>query len=182
MLSSMRHIAMCVLMLLLVSACSTKPANTDYDVNYNFATLKNFSILPPPSDADLLVATRINDQVVKTLILKGYQDNPRTPDFFAGVELSSNTKASDSGVSIGLGTGGWGSHGGVSVGSSVGIPLGKETTEQVIRINIFDPSKRLIWRGIDSFKVSDSVEKNVSASQDVISNILARFPPDGVIE
>ncbi|MGL4474975.1 MAG: DUF4136 domain-containing protein [Shewanella sp.] len=177
-----RQLTIGVLALLLVSACSTKPANTDYDVNYNFATLNNFSMLPPPSAIDPLVATRVRDQVFNTLLLQGYLDNPRTPDFLVGIELSSKAKTSDSGVSIGLGTGGWGSNSGVSVGSSVGIPLGKDKTEQIIQINIFDPSNRLIWRGRDSFVLTDSVPDNVKASQAVISNILARFPPEDDIE
>jgi hypothetical protein len=73
----------------------------------------------------------------------------------------------------------WGSSGGVSVGTNVGVPIGSSTAKiQTIQIDIIDPvTNRLIWRGSDSFNFDAGGEQKAADTQATVSNILSQFPP-----
>ncbi|MGI2259022.1 DUF4136 domain-containing protein [Shewanella sp. GXUN23E] len=162
---------------LLLAACAGTPPRTDYNVDFNFSKLENFTMLPAPITDDPISAERISNQISRDLTSKGFKDYPRAPDFLVGFDLATQDKPKDSNVSIGLGTGTWGSNGGISLGTAVDLPTGKDTKEQIIDIRIYDPSRRLIWRGTDSYDFSSGGDKKAQAAQKAVANILAQFPP-----
>ncbi len=82
-------------------------------------------------------------------------------------------------MSIGLGSGTWGSGGGIGLGTSIGIPLGSDTAKtQTIQIDIVDPKdKRLIWRGNGQYNFDQGGEEKALEINKTVVAILAQFPP-----
>ncbi len=161
----------------LLSACAGKPPRTDYAVDFDFSRLENFTMLPAPASDDPISAERISNQISRDLQNKGFKEYPRATDFLVGFSLSTGDKPDESNVSIGLGTGSWGRSGGISVGTAVDLPTSKNVKEQEVDIRIYDPSRRLIWRGTDSYDFKDGGEKKATAAQKTVDKILAQFPP-----
>ncbi|MGX9460813.1 DUF4136 domain-containing protein [Shewanella sp. A14] len=164
--------------LLLLSSCATK-TKQDYDVNYDFSVLKTFNQLSAKHTDDPLTADRINHNIKQALLKQGYVFETNNPDFLVNYAFSTQHKENDSGLSIGLGSGSWGSGGGVSIGTSIGIPLGSDTAKsQTIQIDIIDPSdKRLIWRGNGQYHFDQGGEDKAKDINKLVSAILAQFPP-----
>lgn len=161
----------------LLAACAGKPPRTDYAVDFDFSKLENFTMLPAPKNDDPISAERVSNQISRDLQLKGFKDYPRAPDFLVGFNLSTREKQDDSNVSIGIGTGSWGSSGGISVGTAVDLPTSKDKQEQIIDIRIYDPSRRLIWRGTDAYDFKGGGDKKAEATRKTVDKILAQFPP-----
>ncbi|ABM25973.1 conserved hypothetical protein [Shewanella sp. W3-18-1] len=173
-----RYLAILLSALVLLSACSSKPKN-DYDLNYDFAALRSFTQLTPQPTDDPLSAQRIQTEINDQLTQKGFVENTTSPDFNVTYALLTQDKPKDSGLSIGLGTGTFGSSGGIGIGTSVGVPLGSDTAKiQTIQIDIVDPkTKKLIWRGSDSFDFDTGGDKKAQDTAKAVSRILTQFPP-----
>ncbi|WP_434086686.1 DUF4136 domain-containing protein [Shewanella mesophila] len=167
-----------LLISLVVSACASQPKQ-DYDTNYDFSQLKQFTTQSPQSITDPLSARRIESAIEASLTAQGFIRAIESPQFSVTYSFKVEDKPKNSGLSIGLGTGSWGSSGGVSVGTSVGVPLGSNNDKiQLIQIDIIDiASNRLIWRGSDKFDFNNGGEKKAIETQQTVSKILAQFPP-----
>ena len=164
--------------LVLLASCATKPKQ-DYDVNYNFSALKTFNQLTVKQTDDPLTADRINNDIKQTLLNQGYVFKADNADFVVNYAFVTENKEKDSGLSIGLGSGTWGSGGGISLGTSIGIPLGSDTAKtQTIQIDIIDPTdKRLIWRGNGQYHFDQGGEDKAKGINQTVVAILAQFPP-----
>ncbi len=164
--------------LLLLTACSSTPKN-DYDVNYDFSQLKTFSQLAPATNNDPLSANRIQQAIASALVNQGFSAQEQTADFHVSYSFKVENKPKDSGFSIGLGTGTWGSSGGASIGTSVDVPVGSDTAKiQTIQIDIIDPnSNQLIWRGSDKFTFDEGGAAKADETNITVAKILAQFPP-----
>ncbi|MCL1145072.1 DUF4136 domain-containing protein [Shewanella sp. 10N.261.52.F9] len=171
-------VALVSIPLLLLAACSSTPKN-DYDVDYDFSNLKSFSQLPPSANSDPLSANRIQQAIATALINQGFNTQEKAADFNVAYSFKVEDKPKDSGFSIGLGTGSWGSSGGASIGTSVDVPVGSDTAKiQTIQIDIIDPnSNQLIWRGMDKFTFDEGGAAKADETNATVSKILAQFPP-----
>ncbi|MCK8043850.1 DUF4136 domain-containing protein [Shewanella sp. 1CM18E] len=164
--------------LVLLSACSSTPKN-DYDLSYDFASLKSFSQVTPPANNDPLSASRIQLAIETALASQGFIKQDTNPDFNVTYGFKVEDKPKDSGFSIGLGTGSWGSSGGASIGTSVDVPVGSDTAKiQTIQIDIIDPeTNKLVWRGSDKFTFDDGGQAKAEETNATVAKILAQFPP-----
>lgn len=164
--------------LLLLGACSSTPTN-DYDLNYDFSRLKSFSQLAPSENSDSLSASRIQQAIASSLTNQGFVAQKVEADFNVAYGFKIEDKPKDSGFSIGLGTGSWGSSGGASIGTSVDVPVGSNSAKiQTIQIDIIDPkTNQLIWRGTDKFVFDDGGKAKAEETQATVAKILAQFPP-----
>ena len=164
--------------LLLLNACASEP-KTDYDLNVDFSTLKQFSQLDVTHTDDPLSADRITQNIKQILTQKGFIADAAQPDFLVTYAFKTQDKPKDSGLSIGLGTGTWGNSGGIGIGTSVGVPLGSDTAKiQVIQIDILDPqTQNLIWRGSDSFDFDSGGQDKAERTSKAVTKILSTFPP-----
>ncbi|GIU11885.1 MULTISPECIES: DUF4136 domain-containing protein [unclassified Shewanella] len=167
-----------LLPLVLLVACSSTPKN-DYDLNYDFSSLKSFSQLEPSHNSDPLSASRIQQAIANSLGNQGFVAQAENGDFNVTYGFKVEDKPKDSGFSIGLGTGSWGSSGGASIGTSVDVPVGSDTAKiQTIQIDIIDPkTNQLIWRGTDKFNFDDGGEAKAEETKATVAKILAQFPP-----
>jgi len=163
---------------LLLVSCATKP-NNDYDINYDFSALKTFNQVSMVHTDDPLTADRINADIKQTLLNQGYTIQTDKPDFLVNFAFITEDKPQDSGLSIGLGTGSWGSRGGVSLGTSIGIPLGSDSAKtQIIQIDIVEPdAQRLIWRGSGQYHFDQGGENKANNIHATVEKVLAQFPP-----
>ncbi|MCH4294810.1 DUF4136 domain-containing protein [Shewanella sp. 3B26] len=165
-----------ILLSLLLTACQSSPT-TDYDPKVNFGAMKTFALLSPPQTTDPLSSERIRTSVEQSLLAKGFSESA-TPDFKVTWAFETGSKPSGSGLSIGLGSGSWGRSGGVSLGTSVGIPLGGDKLYQLIQIDVLSSgADKLLWRGSDGFEFSEGGDDKADATQATVDKILALFPP-----
>ncbi|WP_164839196.1 DUF4136 domain-containing protein [Shewanella livingstonensis] len=164
--------------LLLLASCSAKPKQ-DYDISYDFSVLKTFNQLIIKQTDDPLTADRISHNIKQTLQNQGYDFNADNADFLVSYAFFTEDEQKNSGLSIGLGSGSWGSGGGVSLGTSLGIPLGSDTAKmQTIQIDIIDPAdNRLIWRGNGQYNFDQGGEAKANSINETVVAILAQFPP-----
>ena len=162
----------------LLSACAAKP-KSDYDVGYDFSQLNTFIELSPAQTNDPISSARIIDAIKGALTAKGFIRDEVHPSFKVTYAFKVANKPRDSGVSIGLGTGTWGSKGGISIGTSVGVPIGSDSAKiQTIQIDVIDPqSNKLIWRGTDKFNFDAGGAEKAEDTKKTVSQILSLFPP-----
>ncbi|QFU21552.1 DUF4136 domain-containing protein [Shewanella eurypsychrophilus] len=163
---------------LMLSACSSKP-KSDYDTEYDFSQLKSFETFSPSQTDDTLSSSRIEDSIATALGKQGFMMVQQQADFNVTYSFKVEDKPKKSGLSIGLGTGSWGSSGGVSIGTSVGVPIGSDTAKiQTIQIDITNPkTNKLIWRGTDKFDFDAGGEGKTAETQETVAKILSQFPP-----
>jgi len=163
---------------LLLSACAAKP-KSDYDAGYDFSQLSTFIELSPTQNNDPFRSDRIIDAINGALTAKGFVRDEEHPNFKVTYAFKVADKPKDSGVSIGLGTGTWGSNGGISIGTSVGVPIGSDTAKiQTIQIDVIDTqSNKLIWRGTDKFNFDAGGAEKAENTANTVTQILALFPP-----
>ncbi|MBT1443615.1 DUF4136 domain-containing protein [Shewanella sp. JM162201] len=179
--------------LLLLGACQSGP-KTDYDPKVNFAAMQTFTLLSPAQTSDPLSSERIRAAIGDSLRAKGMreingQNNGQTnsndnsdPTSSADIKVTwafeTGSKPSNSGLSIGLGSGSWGHSGGIGVGTSIGIPIGGDTLYQLIQIDVLSAAgDKLLWRGSDGFEFSDGGDNKAKATKETVDKILASFPP-----
>lgn len=172
----------------LLAACTT-PVAVDYDERVDFSRLRTFALLPPPPprtddprlDNPLLI-DRIRTVLREALRARGYREVKKDPDFLASFQLGLRQGVESSGgLTIGLGIGTYGSHGGI--GMAYGYPVYDVASyeEGVLTIDILAPDKTLIWRGTASQRLSESGSRTPEESKReirrIVDAILARFPP-----
>jgi hypothetical protein len=175
-------------MLLSLTACSGVKVNVDYDENYDFSRLKTWSWKYPeqPQTGDKLVDNSLRDQRIRASIKtalkeKGLTQISEHPDFLVRYELKVETKEKTSNVSIFVGTGTWGSHGGVSVGA--GAPIASSSTPYnvgTLYIDFLDPkSGDLLWRGTGEATLDESgtPEARQTATLEAVRKIMKDYPP-----
>lgn len=163
---------------LTISGCQSTPKN-DYDVDYDFSQLKSFTLLDVVNADDPLTVQRVRENIIQTLTQQGFTQQAQPSDFNVSFAFKTEDKPKSSGMSIGLGTGGWGSSGGASIGTSVGVPIGSDTAKiQTIQIDIIDPIKnRLIWRGSDKYDFDMGGQDKADKTAETVQQILKQFPP-----
>ncbi|GGP62528.1 DUF4136 domain-containing protein [Shewanella saliphila] len=173
-----RRLTLIICSLFILAACTTKPKQ-DYDVNYDFSALKTFSQLSVEQTNDPLTADRINADIKQSLLNQGFVYQPEGGDFIVNYAFVTQDKEKDSSLSIGLGSGTWGSKGGIGLGTSIGIPLGSNIAKtQTIQIDIVDSTdKRLIWRGNGQYHFDQGGEDKAKGINETVAAILAQFPP-----
>ncbi|MCL1141898.1 DUF4136 domain-containing protein [Shewanella gaetbuli] len=164
--------------MLVLLGCQSTPKQ-DYDVGYDFSQLKSFTIVDTHDAEDPFTSDRVKLDISNALQAQGFEQKANEGDFSVNFALKTEDKPQDSGLSIGLGTGSWGKHGGVGVGTSVGVPVGSNDEKlQTIQIDIIDPTEnRLIWRGTDQYEFQQGGEKKATKTTETVIKILAQFPP-----
>jgi hypothetical protein len=178
----MKNMTLALTMCLAVAGCAAPLAvNYDYDTGANFEGLKSFDWMPATGNAagDELLIKKIKNTVDSQLQAKGRTPNPGNPDFLLAMQLSGKTTYGGStgvGMSVGIPVG---QRGSISVGG--GKSRAHEKTEGTLVLDFVDAkSKSLLWRATASGAVEPGMtpEEQQARINDVISQMLAHFPPD----
>ena len=169
----------------LITACGTT-VNVDYDKQTNFASLKNFTLLPSPEiktgDERLdspLVDKRIREAIQTTLITRGFQHVDANADFAVAYQLGVRKEIDSSRASMTVGVGTYGRRS--AVGMTYGNPGYVESYERgILTIDVLQGSdKKLVWRGSSGRRLYDgsTPEKSDKEINAVVKEILDQFPP-----
>ena len=170
----------------IVSGCSGITVSQDYDQEADFAALRTFAWKIDPeakqdsqSEISPLVATRIRNAIEKELEVIGITYSEDSPDFLIDYNLKVESKISSSnvGTTIGYGTGGYGSFGGLVISTSPDI---RQYDEGTLYIDFYTTEDtRLVWRGISS-QVIDKHDAPNRVTEQInlnVQKILEQFPP-----
>lgn len=166
---------------LTLAACGSKPY-VDYDTDFAFAEARHFYLEPIEIANEPLMGPRVAAAIVSELSARGLSpvDSRQAADIAVTYTITASEKPNNSRISIGLGTGGYGSHGGASVGGSVSRPMGSDMLlYNTIQIDMYPAdSERLVWRSSDAFEIKGvDAAKKAEGAQRLVTRILADFPP-----
>lgn len=171
-----------------LTACGGMKVKVDYDESFNFKQLKSWSwrYAEQPQTGDKFLDNQLRDQRIRgsidtVLAEKDLTRSSEKPDFLVSYELKVETKEKTSNVSVFVGTGTWGRHGGVSVGA--GAPIASSSTPYnvgTLYIDFIDPATGdLRWRGTGKATMSESgsPEENKAAMLEAVRKIMENYPP-----
>lgn len=175
-----------VFMLATLTSCGNVSVKQDYDVNYNFSTLKNFAwlVIDPggaPPRHNTLVEERVHKIADEHLKANGFALSSKgQADFILDYHYYARDVIVDaSSVGFGYGVGGRGGFSGVGLGFPMGGTSSREVETLVIDV-ISPVTNKLVWRGVASERLINSTPEKTSANfTRVIQAILKKFPPGG---
>lgn len=171
-----------LLLLGLLSGCSTNPVSYDYNPNVNFAAFNSYRWFDqaatgssdPRINNDLL-DTRIKSAIHHQLQARGYGQSTEEgdADFLINYKIAITERTEVDEIETGFSSRFWqlGYHSDTSV---------REYDEVTLYIDIYEPtSQSLIWRGIRSYHYykGGSVAQKDQRMYDMVAQILAGFPP-----
>lgn len=175
-----------IIALMLLTACATN-VSVDYDDTVRFSELKTYTLLPKSSrstdDKRLnspLIDQRIVNVIKSRMAEKGYRYTQARPDMKLEyqIDLKQEIASDDSGVTMVIGGGG----GHAGFGLAYAIPGNNVQSVEIGRLTIdvlSGDSGKLLWRGTSSRRIYDAStpERSKEMINDVVSEILAEFPP-----
>jgi hypothetical protein len=179
---TMNKAILSVMTCLAIVACATPSPRMDfdYDTSADFPALKTYDWMPATGNAatDQLLIKRIRSAADSELNAKGRALDSANPDFLIAMQLSGKTVYGGStgvGMSVGIPVG---KAGRISVGGGKSKPIEKK--EGTLVLDFLDAkTKALLWQGTASGAVEPaaSPEEQQKRINEVISQMLARFPP-----
>lgn len=155
---------------LVLAACSTMRANTDYDPTYDFSKAKTYNWIPNPQIAqeDELFDKQFRRTMDEKLAAKGYSVNESNPDFL--IAYHGNVQSKVDVTNWGYRYPGW--YGGVEV---------YQYEEGTLIVDFVDStSKDLIYRGTLTAEMdrrSADFERRQKRINEAVEKILKNFPP-----
>ncbi len=165
-----------LLLLLLISSCSSIRVNYDYDKQANFTKYKTYNYY---SDLETglseLDTKRLLDALDIKMQSKGFSLS-ETPDFYINIQSSEYQNEQRS--NIGVGVGGGRRH--VGGGLSIGVPIGQSKMGRQIIFDFIDENgKGLFWQAVSEsgFNQNASPEKREAVFKAIIEKVLLQYPP-----
>ncbi len=172
------------LLVIALSGCSSTDVVTDYNPRADFSRYERYTIADG-SGADKAVSPFIVDNVKESLQrqlkagLYKQADDATKPDFLVRYYIAEAAETIDRSPRLGLGFGSFG--GNFGVGTSVGVPLGKDKINRNIQIiiDLLNPAdKKLTWRGSLVIELDDRDPKvNANTIERAVTEIWSQFPP-----
>ncbi|MBZ0167936.1 hypothetical protein MELA_00958 [Candidatus Methylomirabilis lanthanidiphila] len=182
----MRSLTTVLLLSLVALAMGCAPSVTvtlDYDKEMNFAALNTFAWLPipvnPPANVkealerNSLMDKRIRRAVEAQLAVKAYHMHETNPDFMITYHIGIQEKIAVTDWGYDYGRRGWGAPSRIDV---------YQYQEGTLVLDVIDShSKQLIWRSVAQGVIDPSapIEKREQRLNDVVTRMLADFPPAG---
>ena len=171
--------------LLAIGCAPSVSVKQDYDKEANFAALKTYDWMQPPTTAvgsvkaalerNTLLDKRVRTSISEQLAAKGYRQDSANPDFYVvyhtGVEDKVNV--TDWGYSYA----GYGRYYGYGAPSNIDVYQYKEGT---LIVDVIDAkAKQLVWRGFATGTVNPDAkqEQREKKLNDAIARMMAQFPP-----
>ena len=165
-----------ILLILLVSSCSSIRVNYDYEKSTDFSKYKTYNYYSDlETGMNELDTKRFLKVLDSKLQAKGFTIS-ETPDFFINIQSSEFQEAQSS--TVGLGVGGSGGH--VGGGLSVGIPIGQSKINRRIIIDFIDENgKGLFWQAVSdgSYNPKASPEKREALFRAIVDKVFLQYPP-----
>ena len=178
----LQHTLPFLLVVFVLTSCTSVRVATDYDREVNFNDYKTFAFYKTGIDkAEIsdLDKRRILRAIETELLAKGYQKSSN-PDILVSIFTKSREKVNV--WNNGWGWGGWG-WGGWGWGPGWGWGWGglghvSTTTEGTLYIDLIDASrKELVWQGMGKGYLSQSMNKKEERIKVIVNKIMERYPP-----
>lgn len=171
-----------LLLLVVLSSCSSVRVAADYDREADFESYKTFAFFKPGIDkAEIsdLDKRRILRAIEAELMAKGYTKS-ENPDMLVSIFTKSNQRVDIYNNAWGYGAWGWGGFGGWGWRSGWNGNQVSTSTEGVLFIDLIDAQKKeLIWQGSGTGNLETrSVEKKEARIKEFVSQMLLQFPPE----
>ncbi|MDG4812173.1 DUF4136 domain-containing protein [Hydrogenovibrio sp. 3SP14C1] len=174
--------------LTLLSGCSGIQVSQDYDDKANFGSIKTLQWVPndkqiDPKASDFaeknpLIAKRVENAITNEMQAKDYKFVTQNPDAFITYHIGTKSKIRSQPVStsIGFGTFGGGSFGGIGFQTSPDV---EQYEEGRLVVDILDTNQKLLWRGTSTTYLEDhlSSEETTELVNKVVKKLLAQYPP-----
>ncbi len=173
-----------LLLVFIISSCSTVKVTTDYDTKANFNSYKTFAFYKKGIDkasVSDLDKKRILRAIERELTSKGFTKS-NDPDFLVSIYTKSRERINvrDNNFGWGLGWGwGWGWNPWMWGGMNNNINV-NQYTEGTLFIDFIDKDKKeLVWQGIGSGSMkSKGPEKKEKRINTFVKEILSKYPPE----
>lgn len=168
-----------ILIILLLSACSSVRVETDYSPTFTFDQLSSFALLHEREDGvDSLTDTRIISALEKELFAKGYHEQARDKaDFYLlyHTDVRNKTRIDTDYQAVGMYPYAYGYQ-------SMMLPSTRVYSydEAKLIVDIVDPAtKTIVWQGIatDKLRSYETPQERTAYIQKVIASLLRHFPP-----
>lgn len=160
----------------LSAGCTPISTNFDYDLSWDFASLKTYHLLAPPTNPaiDSLTRDRIVNAINSGLTARGYSEVDANADFSVAYHIGSENKieVSNWGYAYGQRGGYWGT-------SRAAVDV-YQYQEGTLIVDIVDTkTNKLIWRGIARkvLDVNPTPEQRTETINAAVQKILKNFPP-----
>lgn len=175
----MKNILFSLMVLSLLSSCSSITVSSDYDRDANFASYKTYAFTQeayqlPVGDIN---RKRLMDAVASELALKGFTPSDQ-PDVLIDLKITAQQKESATAYN----TGGYGAGYGYRWGggfSTTTINV-EQYVEGTLFVDMIDNSKKqLVWqgRGVDTLDPDASSEKREKNINYAVKQIFTKYPP-----
>ena len=174
-----------LLLLLVVTSCSSVRVAADYDREANFEQYKTFAFFKPGIDkAEIndIDKRRILRAIEAELMAKGMTKS-ENPDMLVSIFTKSNQRVDIYNNAWGAGAWGWGGFNRWGWGWGPGFGMGgnniSTTTEGMLFIDFIDANKKeLVWQGSGTgYLVTRSVDKKEARIKEFVSKTMEQFPP-----
>ena len=167
-----------ILLLLILTSCSTVSVYSDYDKNVDFASYKTYAFFKPGIDKveiSDLDKRRILHAIETQMQAKGFTKSDN-PDLLVNIFTKSREQVNVNQFSAGWGYGwGWGWNPYMMYGSQ---PMVSTSTEGTLYIDLIDAKKKeMIWQGEGIGNLTKNVDKKDEKVNEFVSKILAQYPP-----
>jgi Domain of unknown function (DUF4136) len=176
-----------LVILFVVTSCTSVRVAADYDKNVNFGTYKTFAFFKNGIDkAEIsdLDKRRILKAIESELLAKGFTKS-ENPDVLISIFTKSNQRVDVYNNNWGMGGWGWGGFGpwgmggfGPGWGWGWNQPNVSTSVEGVLYIDLLDAKKKeLIWQGMGSGYLSRKMEQKEERINEFVSKIMEKYPP-----
>ena len=169
-----------LVILFLVTSCSSVRVATDYDKSADFSSYKTFAFYKTGIDkAEIsdLDKRRILRAIEAELLAKGFTKS-ENPDLLVSLFTKSQQRVDVYNNAWGYGGWGWG---GFGPGWGWGWnqqPMVSSRTEGVLYVDLIDAKKKeLVWQGMGTGYLSQNMEKKEERIKEFVSMIMEKYPP-----
>jgi hypothetical protein len=166
-----------LILLLVLTGCTSRPALVDFDKNTNFNQLRSYYIYST-SDDDQIGAERIVDQAQLLFERKGALiADAEFADARVEIEHFIEELENDSRFTIGLGTGSYGRSGSIGVGGSVDLPVSNGLIPFAVVILRVIVKDKVVWKGSQRIEVKKGGPQSIGLAQvEALDDILRKYP------
>jgi hypothetical protein len=168
-----------LVLILVVSSCSSVRVAADYDKNANFSTYKTYAFYKTGIDKveiSDLDKRRILRAIEANLLAKGFTKS-ENPDILVSLFTKSHQRVDVYNNAWGYGGWGWGGFGPWGWGWNQ-QPSVSTSSQGALYIDFIDANKKeLVWQGMGTGYLTQNVEKKEERINEFVTKIMEKYPP-----
>jgi len=169
-----------ILLMSVVTSCSSVKVASDYDKNANFNNYKTFAFFKTGIDkAEIndIDKRRILRAIETELLAKGFTKSEQ-PDLLVSIFTNSREKINVYTNGYGPYGYGWGWYPWYWGGYGYGGSSVSTSTEGVLYIDLIDANKKeLVWQGMGTGYLTQNMEKKEERIKEFVNKIMEKYPP-----